>query len=127
MQISEQESRTLARVLEMLGSGKALAQDVEDYVVGYHVLGNLVATAQGDSERAEMATKLAWAEAFSKAKEGDNKVSDALARAQADIAVQDLRRSEIKTREKMLKLKATRDAVQEAIWGIKFLGRRDGG
>lgn len=124
--VSEQEGRILARVLEMLGSGEALAQHVEDYVVGYHVLGNLVAQAQAVAETAEMRTKVEWAEAFTKAKEGENKVSDAMARAQADIAVQDWRKAEIRARERLLKLKGTRDAVQEAIWAIKYLGRNGG-
>lgn len=123
---TEQELRVLGRVLQMLGSGQALAQDVEDYVVGFAVLGGLVAEAQAEAESAEMRTKMAWAEALTKAKEGENKVSDTVAKAQADLAVETEKRTEIKARERLLKLKSTRDAVQEAIWAIKYLGRNGG-
>lgn len=126
MAITEQETRVLGRVLEMLGSGQALAQDLEDYVVGYQILGNLVAMAEAEHETAELNAKLAWAEAFAKSKEGENKVSDTLAKAQADIAVEAFRLAAIKARMQFMKLKATRDAVQEAIWAQKFLGRNGG-
>jgi len=124
--ISEQENRVLIRVIEMLGSGQALAQDLEDYVVGFHVLGNLAASAQAETETAEMNTKIAWAEAFATAKEGENKVSDMMAKAQADIAVADLKHREILKRERLHKIRATRDSVQEAIWAIKSLTKNGG-
>lgn len=126
MSVSEQEGRTLARVLEMLGSGQALSQDLEGYVVGYHILGNLVAAAEGEHETAELQAKLAWAHAFSVAKSGDGKVSDVLAKAQADLATEPHRKAVISKRLRYMKLKATRDSVQEAIWAQKFLGKQGG-
>lgn len=126
MTITAQETRTLARVLEMLGSGEALSQDLEDYVVGYHILGNLVADASANHEGAELSVKLRYAEAFAEAKSGDNKVSDLMARAVADIAVHPLRLESERLREKYMKLKHTREAVQEVIWAQKYLGRNGG-
>jgi len=122
--MTEQEARILGKVLEMLGSGSPTTQNLDDYIVAYQILGNLVAHAQGESETAEMVTKLAWAEEFAKAKE--EKISDMVAKAKADVAVHSLRMAEVKAHEKWAKLKATRESVWEAVNAIKFLGRNGG-
>lgn len=126
MNISPQEERVLARVLEMLGSEAPANEDLQDYIIGYGVLGRLVAVAQLGYERAEMERKVAWAEAFKDAKTGEDKASDRLAAAMADIAVKDMVERENKERKRLMELRATRETVQETIWAIKYLGKQDG-
>lgn len=126
MKFSEQEQRILASVLQMLGSGQATSQNLEDYLIAYQVLGRLVAVAQGESEMAEAIRKVEWAKSFSGHKRGEDKVSDRTAEALADEETADLRKIEVKARENWMKLKNTRESVWEAIQAIKFLGRMDG-
>lgn len=126
MNISPQEQRVLAQVLQMLGTGTATSQHLEDYLIGYAVLGRLVSMAQGEAETAEQTRKLAWARAFSDAKLSEAKPSDRLAEAMAEVEVSELKTAEIRAREKLSNLKATREAVQEAIWAIKFVERQGG-
>lgn len=126
MKVSEQEQRILAATLRMLGSGQATAQNLEDYLISYQVLGTLVAIAQGESEMAEATRKVEWAKAFGRYKRGEEKLSDRTAEALADEETADLRRLEVKSRENWMKLKNTRESVWEAIQAIKFLGRMDG-
>lgn len=123
MKVTEQDQRVLAHVLEMLGSGQALSQDLEDYVIGFSVLGNLVAIAQGEYELLEQQRKVEWARAFTAAKTGEEKVSDKTAEALADITVDPVRRREIAAKEKLTTLKGIRDSIQEAIWAIKSLSK----
>jgi translation initiation factor IF-1 len=125
MQVSDREQQILARVLEMLGSGQASVADLEDYVIGYSVLGRIVALAQGEAETAEQERKLAWARAFSESKMS-GKVSDKLAEMQAEIQVEDHRHREIRAREKLTNLRNTWQAVEQAMNAIKFLGRNGG-
>jgi hypothetical protein len=125
LQVTEQEERVLAETLRMLGSGVALSQDLESYVIGFHVLGNLVATAQGEYELLEQQRKIEWARSFTNAKV-ENKISDKTAEAIADITVDSLRKKEIRAKEKLTMLKGTRDSVQEAIWAIKSLNKAGG-
>lgn len=125
-QITEQEQRVLARVLQMLGSGNALSQDLEDYVVGFHVLGRLVALAQADVELIEQQRKVAFARAFAEAKSSEERVSDRVAESLAEVAVEHLRFKEVRAREKWTNLKNTRESVEQAINAIKYLGRNGG-
>ena len=122
-EFSEQEMRVLANVMRMIGSGNPTAQNLDDYIVGYEVLGRLVAVAQGDLEQCEMERRLAYAESFVEAKSGEEKVTDKVAEYKAEIATKELKAKEVKLHEKLTKIKHTREAVQEAIWGIKYLGR----
>lgn len=125
MQVTEQEERILAETLRMLGSGQALSQDLESYVIGFHILGNLVAIAQGEYELLEQQRKVEWSRAFAGAKV-ESKISDKTAEAIADVAVNALRIKEIKAKEKMMTLKGTRESVQEAIWAMKSLNKAGG-
>lgn len=122
MQVSDREQQILAHVLEMLGTGQATVANLDDYVIGYAVLGRIVAIAQGEAETAEQERKFAWARAFAESKLS-GKVSDKLAETQADIVVADHRIREIKAREKLTNLRNTWLAVEQAINAIKFLGR----
>ena len=122
MQVSDREQQILAHVLEMLGTGQATVANLDDYVIGYAVLGRIVSIAQGEAETAEQERKLAWARAFSESKLS-GKVSDKLAETQADIIVVDHKYREIKAREKLTNLRNTWLAVEQAINAIKFLGR----
>lgn len=126
MTITQQEQRILAHVLEMLGTGHAGPGDLEDYLIGYAVLGRLVAIAQGNAEMAEQERKIAWARAFAEAKHGENKVSDKMAENSADLSISELKYTEIQAREKLTNLKNTWLAVEQAINAIKFLGRQGG-
>ena len=126
MEISSQEQRILEETLRMLGSGQALSQDLEGYVVGFHVLGNLVAVAQGEYELLEQQRKVEWARAFAAEKMGPDKISDKTAEAVADVTVDPLRKKEIHAREKLIMLKGTREGVWESINDIKYLGRNGG-
>lgn len=126
MNVTPQEQRILAQVLQMLGTGNATSQHLEDYLIGYSVLGRLVSMAQGEAESAEQTRKLAWARAFSNAKLSETKPSDRLAEALAEVEIADLKNAEIRAREKLTNLKNTREAVQEAIWAIKFVERQGG-
>jgi hypothetical protein len=124
--VTPQEQRVLANALQLLGSGEALAQHLEDYVVAYAVLGRLAAVAQGEAEMAEQDRKIAWAQAFSGAKQREGKVTNQEAEMLADLEVDQMRRLEIQKREKAAKLKATRESIEQAINAIKFLARNGG-
>jgi len=126
VKLTPEETRTLGRVLGLLGSGVTDQQHFESFLIGYQILGRLVAVAQGESELAEMNRKVEWARAFALAKTGEGKPSDRLAEATADIAVEQLRKDEIKARESYTKLKHTRESVWEAINALKYLGRTGG-
>lgn len=122
-QVTQSEQELLAHVLQMLGTGQATTQNLDDYVIGYAVLGRIVAVAQGEAERAEQERKVAWAREFANAKSSTEKVSDKLAEVKADLAVEDLRFAEIKARERLTNLRNTWQAIEQAINAIKFLGR----
>ena len=122
-QVSQSETELLAHVLQMLGTGQATTQNLDDYVIGYAVLGRIVAVAQGEAERAEQERKIAWAREFANAKSSADKCSDKLAEVKADLAVEALRFAEIKSRERLTNLRNTWQAIEQAINAIKFLGR----
>ena len=122
-QVTQSETELLAHVLQMLGTGQATTQNLDDYVIGYAVLGRIVAVAQGEAERAEQERKVAWAREFANAKSSTGKVSDKLADVKADLAVEDRRFAEIKARERLTNLRNTWQAIEQAINAIKFLGR----
>ena len=124
MKITPQEQRILERVLQMLGSEAPANEDLQDYIIGYGVLGRLVSQAQYEYEDAEMVRKVAYAGAFKDAK--DDKASDALARETAYAAVANHVRAENLARKRLMELRATRETVQETIWAIKYLGKQDG-
>jgi hypothetical protein len=107
----------------MLGTGQATTQNLDDYLIGYAVLGRIVAIAQGESERSEQERKIAWARAFADAKSSPEKTSDKLAEVKADLVVESLRLKEINARERLTNLRNTWQAVEQAINAIKFLGR----
>lgn len=125
--ISDQDKYVLGRVLEMLGSGHALSQDLEDYVVGFGVLGRLASVATGEYELAEQTRKVAWSNAFITAKnQVGQKVTDRMAEVVADLEIAELRSIEIQKKEKASRLRATQDTVREAIWAIKSLNKMGG-
>lgn len=126
MQMKPEEARTLGRVLGLLGSGVTSQQHFEDFLIGYQILGRLVAVAQGEAEQAEMDRKVEWSKAFALAKSVEGKPSDRVCEAQADISVEDLRKAEIKARTSYTKLRHTRESVWEAIQALKYLGRTGG-
>jgi hypothetical protein len=121
--VTQSEQELLAHVLQMLGTGQATTQNLDDYVIGYAVLGRIVAIAQGEAERAEQERKVAWSRAFADAKASPEKTSDKLAEVKADLAVESLRLKEINSRERLTNLRNTWQAVEQAINAIKFLGR----
>jgi hypothetical protein len=124
MKITPQESRILERILQMLGSDAPANEDLQDYIIGYGVLGRLIAQAQYEYEQAEMERKVAFAQAFKDAK--DQKMSDALARETAYSGTFDKVKFENQQRKRLMELRATRETVQETIWAIKYLGKQDG-
>ena len=122
-QVTQSEQELLAHVLQMLGTGQATTHNLDDYVIGYAVLGRIVAIAQGEAERAEQERKVSWARAFADAKSSPEKTSDKLAEVKADLVVESLRLKEINARERLTNLRNTWQAVEQAINAIKFLGR----
>ena len=125
MKVTEQEQRVLARVIQMLGSEAPANEDLQDYIIGYGVLGKMVSTAQLDYEQKEMERKVAYATAFKNAKL-DDKASDALAREMAYLSVQENIKAEQNAKQRLSYLRSTRETVQETIWAIKYLGKQDG-
>jgi hypothetical protein len=123
---SEQDNIVLGRVIEMMATGQPTVQNLDDFLVAYHTLGRLVAIAQGDMETLEQVRKQTFAQAFIDAKRSTDKPTDKMAEYIAELAVGDIRTKEIKSRERLMKLKGMRESVLESIWAIKFLGRQDG-
>lgn len=126
MGITEQDQRTLARVLQMIGSGQPTVQHLDDYIIGHAVLGRLIAIQQGVVEELENTRKLEFARVFTKTKTQEDRVSDKVAEMTAEMAVAELRTKEAKAREKLTMLRGTRESVWEAINAIKYLGRQGG-
>jgi len=126
MRITPQETRVLANIIEMIGQDSPTSGDLEDYIVGYGVLGRLIAQAQLSYEEAEMERKVGLAEAIVTIKTGPDKVSDTLAKSMAEVQVKPLQQLEIREKKRLMELKATRETVQEIIWAIKYLGREGG-
>lgn len=122
MQVTEQEERILAETLRMLGSGVTANENLEDFLISFSVLGRLVSVQQGECELLEQQRKVEWARSFTQAKL-EAKISDKVAESLADIAVDSLRKKEIKAREKLILLKNTMESVREAIWALKYLGK----
>lgn len=125
MKTTEQEQRVLARVIEMLGSEAPANEDLQDYIIGYGVLGKLISSAQLEYEAKEMERKLAYADAFKTAKL-ESKASDAMARELAYLATEEEVKAEQRAKQQLSYLRATRETVQETIWAIKYLGKQDG-
>ena len=123
--VTEQEQRVLSRVIQMLGSEAPANEDLQDYIIGYGVLGKMISTAQLDYEQREMERKVAFATAFRDAKV-EQKVSDAMARELAYLATTTQVKAEQKAKQNLSYLRSIRETVQETIWAIKYLGKQDG-
>ena len=111
----------VAEVLEKL-SNNPTAQDIDYFIEAHARIGYLAGVAQSIAEQREADRKFAEASAFTDAIANGAK-SAANATAIALVAVRDKRDSEIAARGNATKLKNLLDSVEQAINGIKFLGR----
>lgn len=111
----------VAEVLEKL-SRNPTAQDIDYFIEAHARVGYLAAVAQSRAELAESQRKFDEATAYADAKRNGAK-SAVDATAAAAIAVKAGRDSEIAARLAANRLKNLLDSIEQAINGIKFLGR----
>ena len=97
-------------------------QDLEFFIEAYARVGYLVGVAQGMASRSELQRKHAYASAYAAARaNGAKSATDA--DAAATIAVRDFAEQEVTANERYFKLRNLLAAIEQAINGIKYLGR----
>lgn len=111
----------VAEVLERLSSNPT-AQDLDYFIEAHARVGYLAATAQGLAERAKASREFAEATAYANAKREGAKSSTDADRS-ALLGTQAERTEEIRAREVAAKMKNLLDSIEQAINGIKFIGR----
>lgn len=111
----------VAEVLERLSSNPT-AQDLDYFIEAHARVGYMAATASGLAERAEAERKFAEATAYADAKRGGAKSSVDADRV-AVSSTQAQRLAEIRAREVAQKMKNLLSSIEQAINGIKYLGR----
>lgn len=114
----------LKRTMRVLQTNPT-AGDLDFLVSAYAIVGNLAADAQHDAEVAEMARKVAEANAYRDAKTAGDRVTDTMANNIALANTVAERMAEIDARTRAKKVNALLDAIREAINAIKYLGRYD--
>jgi hypothetical protein len=103
-------------------SNNPTAQDLDFFIEAHARVGYLVSIAQAASESAEAQRKFDLASAYADAKRNGAKTS-ADAEASATLATRDSVLAEISARERLTKLRNLLNSIEQAINGIKFLGR----
>lgn len=122
--ISEQEQRALAHSMRLLSEGRTDVGVLEDYLIGFAIIGRVLADAEAEAEHAEIRRKSESAKAFAAAKHDG--ATDRLADAEAENAVETFRFKEIEARRRATELRNIRESIREMVWAIKFMGRQDG-
>jgi hypothetical protein len=98
-----------------------------DFLIEAHAkLGYLAGQASGEADMAYAIRKHEEASAFSRAMQGEERISAAAAERLAEVEVWELRKNEITAKERSAKIDNLLRSVTEAINGIKFLGRIGG-
>ena len=111
----------VAEVLQKL-SDNPTAQDIDYFIEAHARVGYLAGIAQTTAEQREAERKFHEAQAFLSARSsGAGSAADATASAM--VEVRDWRDSEIAAKGAAIKLKNLLDSIEQAINGIKFLGR----
>jgi hypothetical protein len=103
-------------------SDNPTAQDLDFFIEAYARIGYLVGVAQGLADREEISRKHAYASAYAAARQNGAK-SSTDADAAATIAIRDFALDEATARERYAKLRNLLAAIEQAINGIKYLGR----
>lgn len=111
----------VSEVLAKLSSNPT-AQDIDYFIEAHARIGYLVGVAQSRAEYAEAERKFNEASAFTNAIQ-DGAKSAANASAIATVETRDFRNREIAARESYTKLKNLLDSIEQAINGIKYVGR----
>jgi hypothetical protein len=112
-------------VMRTLGHNPTSA-DLDFLIEAHAKLGYLAGQASGEADMAYAVRKHEEATAFSRAMQGEERVSAAAAERLAEIEVWELRKNEITAKERSSKIDNLLRSVTEAINGIKFLGRLGG-
>ena len=99
------------------------AQDIDYFIEAHARIGYLAAQAQGIADQRTIDRKYVFATRFAEAKQQGVKVSAAEAEQYAIMNSTVEARDEVKANETAAKLKNLLDSVEQAINGIKFLGR----
>lgn len=111
----------IQEVLQKLSSNPT-AQDIDYFIEAHARIGYLAGVAQTTAEQCEAERKYHEAVAFIDARQsGAGSAADATAKAM--VVVRDFRNSEIIAHGNAVKLKNLLDSIEQAINGIKFLGR----
>lgn len=97
--------------------------DLDYFIEAYAHVGYLASVAQGRAELAEAERKFSFASAYAQAKR-DGAKTTADAEAAATIATRDAVTAEIRAREGAVKIKNLLNSIEQAINGIKYLGRQ---
>lgn len=111
----------LTQVMDKLEDNPT-AQDIDFFIEAHARIGYLASIAQGRAESLEAQRKFAVATAYADAKRNGAKTSSD-AEAAATIATRDEHLAEISAREGAVKLRNLLNSVEQAINGIKYLGR----
>jgi hypothetical protein len=111
----------VAEVLAKLSSNPT-AQDLDYFIEAHAKVGYLAGVAQSIAEQREADRKFHEAQSYADARRNGSK-SATDAQASATIATKDQRDSEITARGNAVKMKNLLDSIEQAINGIKYLGR----
>lgn len=111
----------LEQVVEKLGSSPT-NQDLDFFIEAHSRVGYLASVAQGLAERSEADRKFRFATAYADAKRNGAK-SATDAEAAATIAVRNEVLAEVSARERLAKVRNLLNSIEQAINGIKYLGR----
>ncbi len=112
----------VAEVLEKLQTNPT-AQDLDYFIEAHARVGYLVSTARGRAEFAESNLKFQRATRYAESRQSGEAKSAGDADALAVIATIDTERESIRSREIYSKLANLLGSIEQAINGIKYLGR----
>lgn len=117
------DSEYVAEVLAKLQDNPT-AQDLDYFIEAYARVGYLAATARGRAEYAESAYKHARATAYADAKATGRAKTAADAEQAAIVDAYESEQRAIRAREAASKVANLLSSVEQAINGIKYLGRQ---
>ncbi len=113
----------VADVLAKLSSNPT-SQDLDFLIEAHAQIGYLAATARGRAESAEATRKYERASAYARARESGRSKSATDADQLAITETRDYEIAEVRARETAAKLANLLGSIEQAINGIKYLGRQ---
>jgi hypothetical protein len=121
--MSDRDDDYVAKIFMLLTS-RPTSRELDELIEAHTRIGYLAAKAEQVAEMAKAQRDLAEARAFIEAKKTqDKRISVEEAKAVADVNTWPERRAEVDAIGKSRKLRNLWSSVEEAINGVKFLGR----